>query len=157
MEVGRHVVRVVDYGISRTKAGGVTVFAEIVKGSESMKWYGSPFKKDGELNDMCISQLVACGFDPENNEIKDLQKGVDSGLLITDEDLDCEVAMEMGPDGTDLLKVKWLGCSPVSRLSTEEAKELISDEKEKKLKASASKFKVRKRKPKENPGEAIPF
>lgn len=156
MEVGKHLVRIKDYGINQSKAGGMFVFIDIEKDDVTLRWYGSPIKKDGTPNEMCLAQLVACGFDLEK-DISSLGEGIDSGLLVTDEDIDCVVANEMNGKGEMEAKVKWLGVNPTPRLSTDEVKALITDEQRDKLKALSSKFKTRTRKKVASPDEEVPF
>lgn len=157
MEVGKHLVRIKDYGISIAKSGGLTVFIEVTKNGESMRWFGSPIKKDGNPNDMCLAQLTACGFDPSVNSIEDLNGGPESQILITDEDIECQIGPETSPIGDTLIRIKWIGAPPKKVLGQDEIRGLMTDEQRAALKASASKFKVRKKAPKQDPEEEIAF
>lgn len=156
MEVGKHLVRIKDYGISQSKAGGLTIFIDVEKDGDTKRWYGSPYKRDGELNDMCVAQLAACGFDPSKGFDR-LGEGIEGGALITDEDIDCAVALEMNGKGEQEARIKWLGVNPTPRLSADEVKQLVTTEQQEKLKASAAKFKPRARKVKQDPDEPVPF
>lgn len=157
MEAGNHLVRIKDYGVSVSKSGSMNVFIEVTKNGESMRWFGSPMKRDGTPNEMCLLQLAACGFDPSSDSIEDLNKGLDSGLLVIDEDVECQVGPETSPTGDIVLRMKWIGAAPRKTLSTEEVKALITDEQRAALKTVSGKFKVRKKSVKQNPDETIPF
>jgi hypothetical protein len=156
MEVGKHLVRIKDYGLSQSKTGGLTIFIDVEKDGDSKRWYGSPYKRDGEVNEMCIAQLAACGFDPSAGFDK-LGEGVEGGALITDEDIDCVVANELNGKGELEPRLKWIGINPTPRLSADEAKQIVTSEQQQKLMASASKFKPRARKKKQDPDEPVPF
>lgn len=158
MELGKNLGRIVDYGVTKTKSGSLQVFVKFSIGNEESTWYGVPYKKDSdEVNDMCMMQLVYCGFDPSQAELERLGTGLESGLLITDEDIDLYIADEMMPNGDVKRRIKTIGELGPTRISADEAKSLVSDAKKQKLKESASKFKVRKKKEKQNPDTSIPF
>lgn len=157
MEEKQCWVRISDYGVSKTKAGGVQVFIDVYKDGDKKRWYGSPFKKDGSLNDMCILQLAACGFDPSIHKILDLEAGPASEILVTDEDVECEIGPETAPTGEQIMRVKWIGAAPRQTYSREELKALVTDEQEQALKSAANKFRVRKKKVKLDPEEDIAF
>lgn len=153
MELGRNSARIIDYGLSKTKLGSAQVFIKLLVeqtgGSKEVTWYGVPFKKDGEVNEFMMAQLAYCGFDPSVNSIEDLSNGIDSGILISNENIDVYVRDETSPSGEIVRKINTLGPMGPMRIATEEAKALISGEQASKIKALASKFKPRK------PGVAI--
>lgn len=158
MELGKNLGRIVDYGTTLTKAGSLQVFIKFAVGREESTWYGSPFLKDkDEPNDMCLMQLAQCGFDVSSNEPSELSAGIDSGLLITDEDIEVIVADETMPNGDLKRRIKTIGELGPTRITAQKAKELISDAKKAKLKEAASKYKVRKKVQKKNPEEPTPF
>ena len=168
MELGRNIARITDYGISKTKLGSVQVFVRLLvestDGSKEVTWYGVPFKKDGEVNEFMMAQLAYCGFDPATNTIEDLSKGIDSGILITTENIDVYARDETSPSGEIVRKINTLGPMGPIRIDGEEAKTLISTEQAAKIKSLASKYKVRKATnpqpvvaKKEEENDAIPF
>lgn len=158
MELGKNSARIVDYGLTKTKMGSVQVFIKLlVGGKEDATWFGMPMKKDGESNDFMLTQLAYCGFDFSSHELEELAKGVDSGLLITSEDIDVYVRDETSPTGELVRRINTLGAMGPIRMEAEEVKSLITDDQKSKLKAAASKFKARKVVEKPKPSDDIPF
>lgn len=158
MELGKNLGRIVDYGTTKTKAGSLQVFIKFQIGAEESTWYGVPYKKDSdEVNDMCLMQLTYCGFDPSKNELEELSGGLDSNILITDEDIDLVIADQITPNGDTARRIKSIGEFGPTRITAEESKTLVSEAKKQKLKEAASKFKVRKKVEKEDPTLETPF
>ena len=155
MELGKNLARIVDYGTTKTKGGAAQVFIKFSVSGEESTWYGVPFKKDSdEVNDICMTQLCYCGFDPSVNKIEDLSFGIDSGLLATGEDIDVYVADQILPDGSQKRRINTIGEIGPARATATEVQQLISETKQQKLREAASKFKVRKKK---DPNKVIPF
>lgn len=157
MEIGKHLARITDYGITTTKDGKAQVFVTFHVSNESGTWYGMPLKKDGEANDMCLMQLASCGLDLAINTVEDLSKGVDSNILITDEDIEIHVKEVMQNDGSMKRRIDSIGEFGPARVTAAEVVNLISDAAREKIKSVAGKFKVRKKTVKENPKEDVPF
>lgn len=166
MELGKNLAGIIDYGLTKSKAGAEQVFIKFKIGKEETTWFGSPFRKEcGEdgnpkLNDMFWTQFVYCGFDPEKNKLEDLLEGFSSDILITDEYIEVTIADEIQPDGDTKRRIKMIGEIGPTRLDATEAKQLLSSVKNKIIKEGASKFKARKRivKPKkQDPSEPTPF
>lgn len=159
MELGKNSARIVDYGITKTKLGSAQVFVKLlVAGVHDTTWYGVPFKKDGEVNEFMMTQLAYCGFDLSRQTIEDLAAGMESGILITDEDIDVYVRNETNGSGDLVPRVNTLGSVGPIRVDEQDLKVLISQEQSDKLKASASKFKARKKSAKkDNPSDDVPF
>lgn len=156
--MGKNLGRITDYGTTKAKSGSVQIFIKFQIGGEESTWFGSPYKKESDdVNDMCLMQLAYCGFDPELHEIDALSQGLDSGILITDEDIDLVIADQTLPNGDIARRIKSIGEFGPVRITSEETKSLVSDTKKQKLKASAGKFKVRKKVEKEDPTLETPF
>lgn len=157
MDLGKNLSRINDYGITQTKGGSLQIFINFNVAGESSTWYGMPYKKDGEVNDICLMQLATCGFDPAANTFEHLALGLASGILITDEDVDVYVADVVQPDGSLRRRINSIGEFGPKRVSASDTTALTTAEQKEKLKAAAGKFKVRQKKEKQDPDEALPF
>ncbi len=155
MELGKHAARIIDYGLGKTKAGEVSVYIRFKIGSEEPLWFGSPFKKDGNPNDMCLQQLAEAGFDFEARTINDLYHGLTSGCLITDEDINVMVADRVQGDGQTKRQIDFIGERGMPKISAEEAKALLDEQRLASLKGAGTKFRSRKKKDK--PEDIVPF
>jgi hypothetical protein len=116
-----------------------------------------PFKKDEDVNEIFFMQLAYCGFDPAVHTLEKLALGVDSGILVTDEDIDVYVRKETAPDGTDRLRVNTLGEIGPNRVDEDAVKDLINADQLAKLKGLSGKIKPKSRKKKADPAEVVPF
>lgn len=161
MKLGKNIGRIIDYGTTLSKLGSAQVFIRLrLDDGDETTWYGVAIKKDGTSNDIMLQQLAYCGFNPAVDTIADLAAGPDSGLLVTDEDLDIYCSMQLNKVGEDELRVSSIGPIGPNRAGADAIKSAITDEQAAAIKASASKFKVRERKPKkpvQNPEEEMPF
>jgi hypothetical protein len=157
MILGLNKGRIVDYGVAKSKSGASQVFVHISIGGEVVKHYMYPFKKDGEVNDYVMQQLVYAGFDPLTMTIDALAFGVESDMLITNEDLDIFAKEETNNMGQLQIRVSSLGAMVGNRLSYEETKALITPDQISKVKAFASKYTARVRVKKEDLSEEIGF
>ena len=161
MKLGKNIGRIIDYGTTISKMGSAQVFIRLrLEDGDETTWYGVAFKKDGTSNDIMLQQLAYCGFNPAMDALSDLSAGPESGLLVTDEDLDVYCTMQLNKIGEDELRISSIGPIGPNRADAEAIKAAITPEQEKILKESASKFKVRERKAKKaqnNPEENIPF
>lgn len=145
MELGKNSARIVDYGVTKTQKGSMQVFVKLlVGGRDDATWYGMPLKNNGEVNDYMFTQLAYCGFDASAHSLEDLSGGIDSGLMITSEDIDVYVRKETDSKGDEVLRVSTLGTLGPIKIDAEEAKSLLSSEQTAKLKAAGGKFKPRK-------------
>jgi len=157
MILGLNKGRIVDYGVAKSKSGSSQVFVHINISGEVVKHYMYPFKKDGEVNDYVMQQLVYAGYDPATMVIDALAFGVESDMLITNEDLDIFAKEETNNIGQLQLRVASIGAVSGGRLSYAEVKDIITAEQINKVKALASKYTARVRVKKEDPSEEIGF
>lgn len=123
MEVGKHLAKIVDYGLSESKAGNASVFIKFqVASGDTITWYGS--LKEGKASEITLNALLECGL--SSDDINGLSGGLDSNLLITDEDIDIEVRKEFDQNGVERLRVKYVGSAKeIERISAEKARTLI--------------------------------
>lgn len=123
MELGKQLARIVDYGVTENKSGNGSVFIKFIFPSgEYLTWYGS--LKEGKAAEITVSTLFECGF--SGDDINALAKGVESGLLITDEDIDVNVQKEIDPTGTERIRIKYIGSGKeIPRIDQEQARKLI--------------------------------
>lgn len=146
MKLGKNIAKIVDYGITTTRAGALQVFVRLdIEDSGLQTWYGMPFKKDGTLNGMCLQQLANCGFDASEHEIQELDAGVDSGLMDVDSFIDVYATKQTKPDGSEFVGINSLGEIGPMRADSEVIKTLITPEQSAMLKAAGAKFKPRKK------------
>jgi hypothetical protein len=158
VKLGKNIGRIVEYGTTLTKLGSAQVFIRLrLEDGDETTWYGVPIKKDGDTNDIMLQQLAYCGFDPSSNQISDLSLGIESGVLVTDEDLDVYCTMQLNKVGEEELRINSIGSIGPVRADADAIKTALTQEQADKIKASANKFKVRVKKKKEDPTENIPF
>ena len=160
MKLGKNIGRITDYGMTKTRAGKGQIFVRVaLDDGDEQTWYGMPFKNDGELNEICIQQLVYCGLDLERFSINDVNKGPSCGALDTDSPIDVYCANKTQGDGSLQMRINSLGPIGPMVLAEDEVDTLFTDEQRAKLKAAANKFKPKKRAAvkKEAEDEDVPF
>lgn len=157
MQLGKNYAQIVDHGLRTTQAGGIQVFIRfsLSETSDQHTWYGSPFKKDtGEINTLCIQQLVYAGFDPATMELEDLNL---DGTLDKSVVIDIYAANQTQSDGSLALKIANIGPLGPLRATSEAVSKAVSSEQKQKLKEMSGKFKSAPKVTPKNPDEVIPF
>lgn len=101
---GKYTAKVLDYGISGTKAGDPQVSVKFGFGSQSMIWNGT--LKQGKGQEITLKSLIVLGL-TNPDKIADLADGLKGNTL----DLTKEVEIDIQPDtyeGNTTLKIKWI-------------------------------------------------
>jgi hypothetical protein len=74
-----------------------------------MRWFGSPVKLTGELNQLFVSQLAAAGFDAARHSLAELGAGMGSNVL--NENGTVKVRAVQKPNGRNEMEwsIAWIG------------------------------------------------
>lgn len=111
--------KISNYGSGIGKTSGKTyIFIDFNVEGVGMKWFGSPMKQDGTLNQMFPVQLAAAGFDASKNSLADLSAGYGSNVLNEHGAVKVRVVQKQNGQGIMEWSVAWVGES--KRISKEE-------------------------------------
>ena len=102
---GRHQARVIDYGLTETKAGDpqVRVKFKLVGDGSEITWFGS--LKEGKASEITIDSLLVCGL--HGTDLLILEGGSGSGAL-NEEKIVSIVVEDEEYNGKTTTKVKWI-------------------------------------------------
>lgn len=105
MELGRQLARIAEYGLVENKSGGHSVFIKFDLKGESLTWWGS--LKEGMAAEITMRSLLECGF--QGGNIKAINAGMNSNLLIEDEDIYVVVGEKLNSVGLVVKIIKSIG------------------------------------------------
>lgn len=111
--------RISAYGTDTGKTSGKPYFyIDFNVEGVGVRWFGSPIKKDGTINNLFAQQLAAAGFDTSRHKLADFSAGTGSNVLNESGTIKVRVVSTVKPNGEPGWNIGWIGESKT--LSKEE-------------------------------------
>lgn len=101
---GKYKAKIVDYGISESKAGLPIVNVRFGFGDHTLNWIGS--LNEGKARQITVENLMKMGM-TDADSMADMADGPSSGVLNTEKELEIDVQTETY-DGKTTLRIKWI-------------------------------------------------
>lgn len=106
MECGKQLAKIVDYGLFQNQTTGAnSAYIKFNLKGGVLTWWGS--LNEGKATEITLRQLAECGY--AGQDIKKLNDGIDSNILICDEDISVEVAEKINGVGDAVKFIKSIG------------------------------------------------
>jgi len=115
VQEGRHTVKPVEWGLTKTSSGKPNVFITFTNG---LTWFGS--LNEGKAREFTIRSLVNCGFRSDNLKALDMPNALD-----TNSDVSIVVAHEEY-NGKTRARVQWVNKMGSLKASKEETAEMLN-------------------------------